>query len=183
MNIHDFAWLVIRVALAAVYLYAAYRNTKDQIARKWTLNHTALLFDLYPQVIPLDLRDGVVSNKIKFFAWSGMAIMYIGSTSILLGLEGRLGGALLAVFTAVGIYQHKREAARALVVADAVTGGQPAGPRGIAEELRWSAFAGHFSSGLKNYSLVGLCLWFVLQGTGSFSVSDRCGEWLRLYFK
>ncbi len=167
-TLNTVGWLAVRLSMAYVYLYALYLNTHDAAARTWLLQHTAYLFPNVPEPRR--------STYARVGAIAGMVMMFLGGISILLGLEGRIGGALLLVFTAGGIYQHRREREVAMEVAaktePLVT---PAGKDGFST-LQWSAFSGHISSGLKNWALCGISFGFVAWGTGPWSIID---SWAR----
>src|SRR2546428_10591441 len=100
-TVNTLGWLVVRLAIAYVYLYALYMNTHDRAARHWLLEHTAYLFPHTPEP-----RRTLLT---KWAASLGMACMLLGGVSVLLGLEHRIGSLLLLVFTAAGTYQHRRE--------------------------------------------------------------------------
>lgn len=170
MNSMELGTIVLRTLFTGVYLYAWYRNIRNASARQWTLTHTALLLNLEPDQAPKSLT--------KFLAITSMVTMFVGAGSVLLGLEPRLGAGLLAVFTAGGILQHRREVQRAMRIADRVKPNVAGSSVAEFEELRWSAFAGNFSSGLKNFALLGVCILIMCTGTGAWSISDRIGVWL-----
>lgn len=158
-------WIALRAAIAYVYLFALYMNTRDSAARKWTLDHTAYMFP--------KLSEPKRTNIARLFAVGGMITMAIGGVSILLGLEGRVGGLLLLIFTLGGVYSHKCEREVAMAVSAKLERSVPAESKSDLTTLQWSAFSGHFSSGLKNWALCGACAAFVLWGTGPMSLSDK----------
>lgn len=160
-------WLAVRIGLGYVYLLAFYKNTIPAGAWKWTVDHTAYMFVKWPE--PQRTR------LAKMFAVGGMAMMLIGGLSVLLGVESRLGALLLLVFTAGGIYSHKREREVAMEVAQKVAPLVPAAGKDDFSTLQWSAFSGHYSSGLKNWALCGICVGIISWGSGpqSITISDR----------
>ncbi len=163
-------WLALRFATAGVYLYAFYRNSRDAAARQWTLEHTAMMLPQWPE----RGRTRIAAVLAIF----GMASMVLGGLSILLGLEPRLGGAILFLFTAGGIYQHHRETAVAMETAGRLEAAVPQPSRADLSALQWSAFAGNFSSGLKNWALLGTCVLFITSGAGPrLWLSDQVGTW------
>jgi len=157
-------WLVVRLTIAYVYLYALYLNTHDGPARKWLVEHTAYLFPNTPE----PLR----SKLAKWISIAGMAMMFLGSLSVLLGLEGRIGALLLLFFTAGGIYQHRREREVAMAAASKVDPLVPAAGKPDFSTLQWSAYSGHISSGLKNWALCGVCFGIFAWGTGPYSIME-----------
>lgn len=162
MNLNTAGWLVLRLAMAYVYLYALYQNTHDKAARNWLLEHTAYMF--------AHIEEPLRGKLAKWSAIAGMMTMFVGSVSILLGVRGRAGGLLLLLFTAGGIYQHLREREVAMEVANRV--GPLVSDAGKPDftTLQWSAYSGHFSSGLKNWALCGICFAFFAWGTGPYSL-------------
>jgi uncharacterized membrane protein YphA (DoxX/SURF4 family) len=160
-------WLAVRVALGYVYLLALYKNTVPAGAWKWTVDHTAYMFAKVPEPRRTSLA--------KLFAVAGMAMMLLGGLSVLLGIEGRLGALLLLVFTVGGVYSHKREREVAMELAQKVSPLVPSAGKDDFTTLQWSAFSGHYSSGLKNWALCGICVGIICWGTGpdSITISDR----------
>lgn len=160
-DLNALGWLVIRLAVGIVYLFALYMNVRNSAARAWLLEHTEYM-------VPKSMKR-FGKQLTLLIAVGGMALMFFGSVSILLGLEGRIGGLLLFIFTAFGILQHKRERQVAQGLASSVE------PQECTEKLNalmWSAYSGHFSSGLKNWALCGVSLFFILCGTGPWSILD-----------
>lgn len=157
-------WLVVRVSMAYVYLYALYLNTHDAAARTWLVEHTAYLFPRIP--------EPQRTKYAKLGAIGAALMMLLGGISILLGLEGRVGGLLLLLFTAGGIYQHRREREVALSVAGKVGPLVPSAGKADFATLQWSAYSGHVSSGLKNWALCGISFGFLAWGTGPLSLID-----------
>ena len=167
-SLNTIGWLALRLTVGFVYLYAMYMNTRDPAARQWLIEHTAYMF-------PSDVSRAMV----RAAAMAGMCIMLLGGVSIILGLEGRVGAALLLLFTASGIYQHKRERDVASRLAQSLTPQVAEPGRTALSGLQWSAHSGHLSSGLKNFALCGVCAAIVAWGTGPLSISDHIGNILR----
>jgi uncharacterized membrane protein YphA (DoxX/SURF4 family) len=156
---YDIALLVLRVSMAFVFLYAAWKNTENAAAWTWTKNETALLF----RGLPEPERARVA----RLVALLGMVMMYAGGLSILLAIEPRLGGLAIAVFSAMGMAIHaiRRDEAKA------------AGESGDA--MGWSAYSAHVAARLKNVALIGAGLVFVLVGAGRYGLGvDYIGRWL-----
>lgn len=160
-------WIAVRASIAYVYLLAFYKNTIPEGAWKWTVDHTAYMFP--------NASEGQRERLAKFFATAGMIMMLFGGISILLGIEGRAGALLLLVFTAGGVYSHKREREVAMELAQTIEPLVPAAAKVNFTTLQFSAFSGHYSSGLKNWALCGMCVGIICWGTGPdfITISDR----------
>ena len=164
-RLSDVLWMLFRLSLAYVYLFALYQNTKDQAARTWLVTHTGYMLR--------SLSPAQVAKLAPIAAWSGMVMMLVGGASILFGIEGRVGALLLLVFTAIGIWQHRMERVVAMECAGRLDRAVTADGKADLDTLRWSAYSWHFSSGLKNWALCGSCLAILTHGTGPLSISDR----------
>lgn len=157
---HETGLLLLRASLAWVFLYAAWANMSTPAAWAWTQGESALFFPRAPEA--RRRRLGRVAAIV------GMAMMVLGGASVLAGVEPRLGGLALAVFSLMGMRVHaiRREEARAA----AGTAADPA--------MAWSAFGAHVAARLKNIALAGAGLFFVFSGAGRWVLSDRLGDWL-----
>ena len=146
--------LLIRLSVGFNYLYAAYMNTRNSMSREWTVNHTAILFQ----------NTGIDSSHwiTKTSAIIGMFMMYVGSISLLFGIEPRLGALMLLVFTLLGTIIHHREKQIALNSSKSIVNLVPEQGKATFNEITWSAFGAHFSCVLKNIGFVGLLIWLVL---------------------
>ena len=171
------SWLLVRLTVAYVFLYAAWQNTKDATAREWTIGQTALLLDFMPAAQR--------RQASAICALAGMIMMYGGGISILIGLEGRIGACALIIFSAMGMAIHRSN--RRLALQSAATIGLDApNVKDKAEALGWSAYGAHLAAGLKNISLIGinaLFLFYVGDPAGGpwarpWAVSDVVGVWL-----
>ena len=131
----DLALLILRLSVAYIFLYAAWKNTENVAAWTWTINETALLFRSYP-----DKRRRKIARLCAIVA---MVMKYGGGITILLGLEPRLGGLSIAVFSLFGMRIHaiRRDEAK------------HAGEAG--NTMGWSAYGAHLVAGLKNWAFVG----------------------------
>lgn len=151
----DAALLVLRLSLAFVFLYAAWKNTENAEAWTRTKREVALLMGGLPEPVRTRLA--------RLGALAGMIMMFGGGLSILLGIEPRLGGLAIAVFSAVGIAIHVKAA------------GESDSSMGLATKHAQMA------AGLKNVVLIGAGLVLVLVGAGSYGFGiDNAGRWLGL---
>jgi uncharacterized membrane protein YphA (DoxX/SURF4 family) len=163
-------WIAVRLPLPGVYLYALYMNTRNAAARAWLVEHTAYIFSF--------AEEPKRSRLAKGAAIAGALMMFMGAISLLLGLEGRIGALLLLVFTAGGIYQHKRECEVAMKLGEELSARAPAKDKPQISTLQWSGYSGNFSSGLKNWALCGICAAIIAWGTGPWTISDYVGSLL-----
>ncbi len=157
----DLALLILRLSVAYIFLYAAWKNTENVAAWTWTINETALLFRSYP-----DKRRRKIARLCAIVA---MVMKYGGGITILLGLEPRLGGLSIAVFSLFGMRIHaiRRDEAK------------HAGEAG--NTMGWSAYGAHLVAGLKNWAFVGAGALFVLLGSGRYGLAvDYTGRLLGL---
>lgn len=153
MDLETIGWLVLRIVYGGMFLHAAFLLVKGW---QWTIDHTAILF----------------GNKAKLFAAGGIFLMAAGGLSIVFGLLGRLGGLALIVFLLPGVKIHFMEMKLAQQEAEKLKGQIPSNLQPSLEALSSSANLGHFSSALKNIYLAGVAAFFLLNGTGPFSVWD-----------
>src|SRR5579862_3364224 len=91
--VHDTAsivgWILARLGVGYVFLFAAWMNTRNATSRQWTVDQTELILTF----LPTPSRRRVA----KLCAIAGMAMMYGGGVSVLIGLEGRVGATALIV--------------------------------------------------------------------------------------
>lgn len=159
--------LVMRIAVAYVFLYAAWMNSRHKASWQWTIGQTALILGFIPETSRH--RAAIIA------AVMGMVMMYGGGLSILVGAEGRLGGAALIVFCALGMAIHAVNRKQALELGNEIgAAAPPLVPK--AQSLAWSAYGAHLAAGLKNVALIGASAYFVLHGTGRWSLSDWIGR-------
>ncbi len=151
-------WIGVRAGIGFVYLFAFYKNTENAAARQWLVQHTAYMLPSVPEPRRTDLA--------RIFAVLGAATMLVGGLMVLLGIEGRIGALLLLGFTAVGIYQHKRECEVATALGEKLATQVPDAIKVDLSTLQWSGYSGNYSSGLKNWALCGICLAVFCWGTG-----------------
>jgi uncharacterized membrane protein YphA (DoxX/SURF4 family) len=166
-TLNSIGWLSIRASIGYVYLYALYMNTRDAAARQWLIEHTGYMFP--------NLTGQSRKLVILLAAIGGMLMMFVGGISVLLAIEPRVGAALLLLFTAIGIYQHRREREVAMAVAEKIQGSIADSLKLDLTTLQWSAYSGHFSSGLKNWALCGMCA-----GVIGWSISPNPPLWVVL---
>lgn len=146
----DLALLVLRLSLAFVFLYAAWKNTENAAAWQWTVNETGLLFQSLPEPGKTTLA--------RLASIAGMIVMYGGGASILFGVEPRIGGALIAAFSIMGTRIYAIRRAEALKAAQS------------GDAMGWSAYSAHVAAGLKNWGLAGMGAALLLTGAGRYGL-------------
>lgn len=163
-NNFDIAILFLRAGIAYLYLYAAYMNSKDKISLQWTIENTKPLFR--------NTKFAENISAIKFFAYCGILIMYVGGVSILLGIEARAGSFLLLLFTIGGTVIHSRQKndAKEIAVKNSANA--------ELSTTAWSAFSAHFANILKNNCLILILIFVCLYGVGKFQVCDMISKLL-----
>ena len=149
IDVNDIAWLVLRVVYAWMFLYPLKSLLSDWPA---TLQATALLF---PWQTPL-------------FAVVSVAVMALGALSILLGCYGQVGAAGLLAFCLGGAVIHYR-------LADLAKGARLSGQASSADRQAMAQVSklgvvGHVTSAEKNFVLAAVALFFLLKGTGPWSL-------------
>jgi uncharacterized membrane protein YphA (DoxX/SURF4 family) len=145
--------------VAWVFLFAAWKNTENSSAWSRTKNETALLFAHFAP----DRRELLA----RISAVVGIAMMYGGGASVLFGLEPRLGGLAISVFSLLSMRIHAIRCDEAKKAADA------------GNTMGWSAYGAHVASGRKNWALVGAGLLFFLMGAGRYGLGiDLAGHLL-----
>jgi uncharacterized membrane protein YphA (DoxX/SURF4 family) len=157
----NLALLILRLSVAWVFLFAAWKNTENAAAWAWTKNETALLFSNFaPEQRELLGRISAVA---------GMVMMYGGGGAVLTGVEPRLGGLAIAVFSLLGMRIHAIRREEAKIAAEA------------GNAMGWSAYGAHVAAGLKNWALIGAGLFFFLVGAGRYGLEiDLVGQILGL---
>lgn len=146
-------FFALRLGIAYVFLYAAWRNTQNATAWSWTKNETAILFQSVAE--PRKTKIAAIASLL------GMVMMYGGGLSILLGLGADYGGLAIAVFSALGMRIHSLRAREAKTAAEA------------GNLMGWSAYSGHVAAGLKNVAFIGAGIFFLFHGSGPWSLSNQ----------
>lgn len=154
----DVGLLVLRFGIGYVFLYAAWKNTENAAAWKWTTTETAVLFK--------DRPEEERARLARICALAGMVMMYGGGASVLLGLEPRIGGLMVAVFSLLGMRVHAIRRDEAKEAADA------------GNAMGWSAYSAHIAAGLKNWALAAGGVTFIFMGAGRYRLTDFTGALL-----
>ncbi len=145
------AWISIRLLFSYVFLNAAWQCGKNRQGREWTVNESRILF----------------GDAAGLFGPLGIVAMAIGGLSILLGICAEFGGILLTVFLAMGAAIHFSHSKRASELQTSIS--SEAEDQSRLTELAVSAQLGHYSSAIKNISLMGPSIFFAIMGSGPYS--------------
>ena len=151
MSSNEIAWIVLRLAYAWVFL-----KPVPGLLKNWagTVETTGLLFKRFPEI-----NAGI-----------SVLVMVAGALSILFGVYGRIGAAGLLVFNLGGAVVHYRIADQAqnMSLSPAAS---PEDQKTL-EQLAIMAAVGHTTSAWKNFVLAAVAFFFLLQGTGPWSLMN-----------
>lgn len=176
ITLTPFAWLIARAAIAHVFLYAAWMNTKDSASRESTISLTKLILGFIPE----QQRHQAATLCTAL----GMIMMYAGGISVLLGVEGRLGALALMFVSVLGIFVHQAMGAQALIDAKGIKIEPDIKERVVS--LGFSAYGANAAAGIKNIIIIGVCVLFIVNAGGEalgpwakpWALSDIVGSWL-----
>lgn len=149
MNWELIAWLAFRAAYSFVFLNAAWKCGKDRAGIEWTISEARVLF----------------GDAARLLGPAGILVMGAGGLSILFGVAGDVGGALLCTFLPLGALIHLKQRDRAKSLEKSITTGNAT----ELADLSMTAQLGHYSSAMKNWSLLGPAIFFAIKGTGPAS--------------
>ncbi len=149
MNSVDIAWLVLRVCYAALFLYPL-----PGLIRDWqgTVSASRLL------------NEKFATN----LAAISVLLMFFGALSILFGVYGQVGALGLLGFNLGGSVLHQRLAGVALQSQLSSTASDQ--DKQVLMDMVNLAVAGHSSSAWKNYVLAAVACFFMILGTGPYSL-------------
>jgi len=152
MALDDLGSLLIRVALAWLFLGGAWASGKNATAHRCVIADTALVFPWRPDL----------------FAFAGIFMAGAGGLSVLLGIFPRLGALAMMIFLVPAAMIHLAKRRQALALKDKVlaglTGKVNSSARNDLDALGDSAALGHYTAALKNISLIGPTAYLVLAG-------------------
>jgi len=152
MGLEDWGSLLLRVALAAIFLHGAWFSSRGAEARANLVTATAPVFPWRPDLL----------------AYAGIVMAAGAGLSVLLGIFPRLGALLMAVFLVPAAMIHFGLLRRAVALKQSIVGGlgghSASGLRDEVEELGGSAVLGNMTSALKNLALIGPALYLALAG-------------------
>lgn len=156
----DSALLLLRLSIAAVFLSAGYSCTVTKGAFARIKHETECFFPFLPAGGAKERMGGIA-------AMIGMAMIYGGGISLLLGIEPRLGGLDVALFSLLGLRVH--HVSRSIALRAAMAG----------DEMGIKAVSGLKASAMKNWVVVAAGLTFFLVGGGKYGLGiDHTGKYL-----
>lgn len=144
------AWLVLRIVYAWMFLYPLKTLLKD-----WS-GAVALTKLIIPIAAPL-------------FTVAMLLAMFFGALSILFGIFGQLAGLVLLVYCLMGAVVHYRLAAAAGKISLSAQSAEE-DKNQLAQAIQL-ATVGHVTSAQKNFVLAAVACFFMLMGTGPYSLT------------
>ncbi len=145
------AWVILRVIYAGFFLYPLKDLLKDWPATK---NMVAIL-------VP-------IPALVSLCALAMVGVMTIGALMILLGVYARWAGFMLLFYCLFGVVVHYRLAAQARQLKLTPTA-LPADQHCLQQAVNL-AVLGHLTSGQKNIILAAVACFFMLLGSGPWSL-------------
>ena len=147
--------LVLRIAIAYIYLHGVFMIGSTKNRRSIAIKRTGILFR--------DLEGGRYYSLLTNFSFfSAVSLMSLGSLLILSGFSIKIGALMLIIFTIPAIIVHKRESVKSHLLAKKI---KKYSNDTIHEDLQLLAnfsHAGHRSSGNKNYMLLAVNVYLYL---------------------
>jgi len=162
LTLADLAWLIFRAAYSFVFLNAAWQCGKSRAGVEWTIAEARILF----------------GESARFFGPAGIVVMGAGGLSILLGFCAEIGGLILVLFLPLGAVIHLRQRDRARRVEKEIQASLSVKSDALGQ-LGMSAQLGHYSSAIKNWSLLGPAVFFAVMGSGPRSLLALWGAFPR----
>lgn len=143
------AWLILRIVFAWMFLYPLTVLLSDWEAAK---GNVGMIFPRYHHELAMLM----------------VVVMIAGALSILLGILPHIGGLMLLVYCLIGALVHYR-------FADTINGLQlstqaNSEDSAILDKARTIGAVGHITSAQKNFVLAAVACWFMLMGTGPWSI-------------
>lgn len=146
------AWLILRIVYAWMFLSPLPKLLKDWEGTK----------DLTRLLIPV--RVG-----ITFLTIAMLCVMFFGAFAILLGIFSQLAGFALLVYCLLGVIVHDRLAQKAQHVTLSPQASTEDKQK-LADVIKLAAI-GNFTSAHKNVVLAAVACFFMLLGTGPYSLT------------
>lgn len=162
LEISDIGMLILRIAVAYIYLHGFYMIGSSKARRMIGRQRTSILFRR--------LEDKNYYSLLTHFShYSALFMMGMGSLLILTGFSIKLGALLLILFTIPAIIVHKRESVKSHTLAEKIIESSNNQTHDDITLLANFSHAGHRSSGNKNYMLLAVNIYlFLMDNSVSF---------------
>lgn len=162
---YDVSLLVLRVGLAFMFLSAAIIHSKDAPGR-WSARHfTSLLL----------AGQSIESSIVKVCGVIAIAILYISSIGVLLGVETKIAALLMFLFSACGFLIHVRDGGQAFQAATALEPSLPPDAVQVIGRVKFTAMVGSMSSAIKNVPVMAAALVLMIEGGGVYTLTHAFG--------
>lgn len=148
-----FAWLILRVAYAWIFL-----SPLPNLLKNWPETKT-----LTQLLIP-----NIATNFLTIIM---VCIMFFGALSILLGVFGQIAGFALLIYCLLGAVVHSRLAKKAQKIFLSPLSSTEDQQK--LQEVIQLATVGNITSADKNIVLAAVGLFFTLMGTGPYSLVNQ----------
>ena len=113
MDLNEIGMLILRLAVAYIYLHGVFMIGSTKNRRVIALSRTSILF----RSIESNRHFHLLS---KFAFYSALFLMSSGSLLILTGLSIKLGALMLIIFTIPAIIVHKRESVKSHTLSETI---------------------------------------------------------------
>lgn len=145
-----FAWLILRIVYAWMFLYPLKALLKD-----------------WPGA--LGLTQLVIPFAAPLFTVAMLLTMFFSGLSILLGFYGQLAGFALLVYCLIGALVHYRLASKLQTIS--LSGQSSSEDKQLLTQAIQLGSVGHVTSAQKNFVLAAVACFFMLIGTGPYSLT------------
>ncbi len=145
------AWLILRIGYAWLYLYALKMLFADWSATEWVVG---LVFPCC----------------IRLFAILCVLSMILSSVMLIFGIYAQVAGVILFFYNLIGACIHYRIAA--VIKAEQQVEMSNKNDQDIFKKVQALGIGGHVTSAQKNFILAAVALFFMLMGSGPWSVTN-----------
>jgi uncharacterized membrane protein YphA (DoxX/SURF4 family) len=155
IDLNEIGMLILRLAVAYIYLHGVYMIGSTKSRRAIALGRTSILFR--------SIESGKYFHLFSKFAfYSALFLMSSGSLLILTGISIKLGALMLITFTIPAIIVHKRESIKSHTLSEKIKKYSNVETHDDIQMLANFSHAGHRSSGNKNYMLLAVNIYLYL---------------------
>ena len=152
MELNAIAWLVLRVVFVWLYLYAL----------------KGLLMDWQSAQ---NLVKIITPHYTQFLAVLMILVMAVGAIMILFGIYAQIAGLLLLIYNLIGAKVHYT-LAKTIQVSELYSPISDTDNNTL-NEIKTLGAIGHITSAQKNFVLAALAFFFLIVGTGPFSLTSN----------